>query len=397
MNICLGEFLELRAFLVTFFAGKKVTKIDLVIIVNKMFDWKYTFDPISKATWLKQIEADLYPRALDSIQSEWWPGEPMFPAHQLEDRQDPVSLPNSLFEQPPQIMEWIDTTIDDAKTTNKKILDALNYGAQSLVLHVDPNKKMSFRLWLDGVLSDMVELSVCLDQESPEIIHAIREIIPQSSLIRLLRKNTSQPSSVFLEPLQGSMDETAKLFRYVYEIPSSGSWTSQTAEIFRLILQDLTYWASQGLNFIDFLDNCVLLFTPDTQYFKQIIQTRVLHLVWNNLWSLYTKSDGISSSSYLECHIDKDESVDPDQYIIRSSVSALAASLTGVHALCIHHLHEVDIPAFYNRIDRNIHHLLNLESEMYKGTDPLAGSYSLDYYTRRWTEDIWTQVSKINY
>ncbi len=358
-----------------------------------MSDWKYTFDTISKAAWLKQIEADLYPGPISSIQSEWWSGEPMFPSHHLEDRQDPICLPDSLFEQPPQIMEWVDTTLHDAKTTNNKILDALSYGVQSLVLHVDPNKKMPFRLWLDGVLSDMIELSVSLDQESPEIIHTVQEIIPRSSLIRLLRKKTSQLSSVFFEALQGSKDETANSFRFIYEIPSSGSWTAQTAEIFRLIVQDLTYWISQGFNQIDFLDNCILLFTPDTQYFKQLIQTRVLHLVWNNLWSLYTKRDNSCSSSYLECHIDNGEPVDPDQYLICSSVSALAASLTGVHTLCIHHLHQKDIPVFYNRIDRNIHHLLNMESEMYKGTDPLAGSYSLDYYTRRWTEDIWKRLS----
>ncbi len=309
-----------------------------IIIVNKMSDWKYTFDPISKAAWLKQIEADLHSKGLDSIQSEWWPGELMFPAHHLEDRQEPITLPDRFFDQPPQIMEWIDTSYEDAKTINKKILDALNYGIQSVVLHVDPAKKMPFRLWLDNVLSDMIELSISLEQESPEIIHAVREIIPQSSLIRLKRKNTSLSSHIFLEALQGSIDETAGLFRFVYEIPSIGLWTAQTAEIFRLIVQDLTYWISQGFNQIDFLDNCILRFTPDTQYFKQLIQTRVLHLVWNNLWSHYTKSDIICSSSYLECHLDTDEPIDPDQYIISSSVSALAASLTGVHVICIHHL-----------------------------------------------------------
>lgn len=319
----------------------------------------------------------------------------MFPAHHPEDIRSPIYFPGNLFKQPPQIMEWVDTTIENAKTTNKKILDALHYGAQSLILHVDPNHKMPFRLWLDAVFTDMIELSISLEEESPEVIHAIREIIPQSALIRLQRKNALQSSSVFLEPLQGSMEENANSFRFVYRINSTGSWASETADVFRLILHDLTYWTSQGLNQIDFLDNCILHYAPDAQYFKQLIQTRVLHLVWNNLWSAYTNNIVVSSTPYLECHIQQDEFVDPDQYIIRSSASALAASLTGIHTLCIHHLKNVEIAPFYHRINRNIHHLLNMESEMYKGTDPLAGSYTIDYYSRKWTEDIWEKIKKV--
>ncbi|MEP6794874.1 MAG: methylmalonyl-CoA mutase family protein [Saprospiraceae bacterium] len=359
-----------------------------------MSDWNYTFDPISKANWLKQIEADLQPRVIDSILTEWWPGEIMMPTQHADDRQQSIRLPDRLFVQAPRIMEWIDTSVDDAKTINKRILDTLNYGVEYLVLYVDADKKMPFRLWLDGVLSDVIEIAVSLHQESPEIIHAVREIIPRSALMRLNRKNKGQSSSVFLEALQGSIDENAKSYRFIYEIPSTGEWTKQTADIFQLIINDLTYWTSQGFNRLDFLENCILKLTPDTQYLKQIIQTRVLHLVWNNLWNLTTNPKNISTSSYLECHILPDNMTDPDKYLIRSSTSVLAASLTGSHAICIHHFVDRNrpIPDYYKRIDRNIHHLLDMESEVYKAKDPLTGSYSLDYYTHRWTTDIWSRI-----
>lgn len=357
-----------------------------------MADWNYTFEPVSKANWIKKIEADLLPGGIDSIQAEWWPGELINPLLHAEDKLQLIRLPDSLFAQHPRITEWIDTSADNAKDINRRILDALNYDAQSLILHVDTEKKMPFRLWLDGVLSDMVEVSVSLNHESPEIIHAVREIIPRNALVRLNRKNANQSSSVFLEALQGSMDENAKSFRFVYEIPGTGNWTNQTSEIFQILIHDLTYWISQGLNRIDFLENCILIFNPDNHFLKQIIQTRVLHLLWNNLWSNLTNSQTISTTSYLECHILPDSTADPDKYLIRASASALAASLTGSHSICIHHINNRDTPEYYKRTDRNIHHLLNMESNMYSGKDLLMGSYSLDYYTHRWTTDIWSRL-----
>ncbi|HZV71684.1 MAG TPA: methylmalonyl-CoA mutase family protein [Saprospiraceae bacterium] len=356
-----------------------------------MPDWTYTFDRISKATWLKQIEADLWPKEIVSIQSEWWPGEIMNPTLHEEDHPVLIRLPDVLFEQAPRIMEWINTSADDAKNVNQMILDALGYGAQSLVLNVETENKMPFRLWLDGVFTDMIEVNVSLDHESPEIIHAVREIIPKSALVRLNRNYIDQPSSVFFEALDGSMDENAKSYRFIYTIPSTGQWTKQTAEIFQLIKDDLQYWTSQGFNHMDYLENCILVLSSDTQYLKQLIQTRVLHIAWHNLWKHFTKKQECTSL-YLECHVHPAKTGDPDHHLIRASSSALAASLTGVHTLCIHHADGKLIPSHYPRMDRNIHHLLNMESEMYRGQDPLSGSYLIDYYTHRWTSDIWNRL-----
>ena len=50
-------------------------------------------------------------------------------------------------------------------------------------------------------------------------------------------------------------------------------------------------------------------------------------------------------------------------------------------------------PEFYERIHRNIHYLLQLESDMYKGVDPLAGAYAIDLYTRSWAQNIWDTIS----
>ena len=110
----------------------------------------------------------------------------------------------------------------------------------------------------------------------------------------------------------------------------------------------------------------------------------MLHLLWLNLTREH--------SSRLECHIKPKAGEKPEHYLVRSSLSALAATLTGTASLCMHHIQDTGVPDFYKRIDRNLHHLLHLESGLPSGVDPLAGAYTLDYYTRNWTERIWNQL-----
>src|SRR5690349_15304707 len=116
-----------------------------------MAEWQNTFDPVSKADWLRQIESDLAPRTISSVQSEWWPGEVIHPFLTAEDLENAIHLPDNLFSQPPQIMEWIDTSVSNPALINNRILEALQYGAQSIVLHSDLFQKTEVNSWLDKV------------------------------------------------------------------------------------------------------------------------------------------------------------------------------------------------------------------------------------------------------
>ena len=95
---------------------------------------------------------------------------------------------------------------------------------------------------------------------------------------------------------------------------------------------------------------------------------------------------------YLECHIYESTQESPEHFLIRASMSGLAASLAGSHTVCIHHSSREETPDLYKRANRNIHHLLQLESAMYKGVDPMSGAISIDYYTRSWTQKIWNAL-----
>jgi methylmalonyl-CoA mutase N-terminal domain/subunit len=51
-----------------------------------------------------------------------------------------------------------------------------------------------------------------------------------------------------------------------------------------------------------FFEKCKLKLEADTDYFKQIVQARVLHLLWMNLKKGETTKTE-DKPAYLECHV----------------------------------------------------------------------------------------------
>jgi methylmalonyl-CoA mutase N-terminal domain/subunit len=170
---------------------------------------------------------------------------------------------------------------------------------------------------------------------------------------------------------------------------STGVWDVHAAEVLNKLMEDLTEWTKLGYQPEAFFEKCILSLVADKSYFKQIIQARVLHLLRNNLKANFTEASTSITGNYLECHIYESDQESHDHFLIRAAMSGLAASLTGFHTLCIHHSNWKETPDHYKRTSRNIHHLLQLESSMYKGEDPLSGAYSIDYFTKAWTQKIW--------
>ena len=333
-----------------------------------MEDWQYRFPQITKEEWLTRVSTDLKGKPVSSLDSEWWPGETMHPFYHKEDVEaTPLHLPARLFSQPPTLTEWIDTRDRNPGDVNSEILTSLQYGAQSILLYTG-HEPIAFPKILKGVIQDYLSISV--EAEDASVIDM-----------------TAIPSNIKVRIKDGISNSGNVNTRWVYDIPSEGSWTSEAIIIFQKIIQHMTDHGHDT----SVAGNIVLRYSPGNDFLKQIIQTRVIHSVWQKILAANNISTG-QDPAYLECHIEPNGQTDPDKYLIAASSSALAASMTGVHAVCIHHQSK-DMPGYYKRISRNIAHLLALESEMYRGVDPLAGSYAIDFYTRKWTSDIWDRLS----
>lgn len=356
--------------------------------------WEYTFGPVSKEDWIRQIEKDLRQKPADSLQSEWWPGELLIPLVHREDVGDEsVKLPDALFASPPQIGEWILTAGISAHSVNEKISSALQFGAQSIVLQTGDSTGVADNAWFEGVYKDMISVSVQPDVNTASDIDALLQIDIKDVVIRISRHKPQMPFEVIATKLKARNDAQSASFRFIYRFGSSGNWFTEATGVLNGLLYDHSIWVASGMPSGDFFNQCILALEADALYFRQIIQTRVLQLLWQNLMNFYHPDKPFFQGACLESHIEQNENELPERFLIRASTSGLAASVSGTHSLFIHHSAKTDSPAFYERINRNVHHLLSLESGMYKGEDPLSGAYALDFHTIRWTQKIWDALS----
>ncbi len=354
-----------------------------------MQDWIYTFDAVDKKTWIAQIEKDLRGKSPDSLLREWWPGETLQPVIHRADAQDSVvRLPDALFANPPSIIEYIDTSKSTPDAIHVQIMGALNYGAEVLLLHCASLKNNPLDQWLDGVHLDMVEVHIQPDSLAEASDESLIKFLEKGIKIRIERSietSAEKDIAAYAEKVNTHINA----LRFVYKIPGAGKWDTTTQQVLNMMLEDLKAWTNSGRSKTDFFNQTVLVLESDAAYFKHIIQTRVLHLIWMNLLRHLEINQGQNDVSWLETHIRDLHGDNPDQYLIRASAISLATSLCGSHGLCINPANKENTAEFYSRTNRNIHHLLNLESGMYRGTDPLAGAYALDLVTRSWTSRIW--------
>lgn len=363
---------------------------DIPNIANDMKDWEYTFDPVSKADWIRQITTDLKQKPLESLSGEWWEGEPIRPVIHMEDMsEEVVRLPDFLFNQPPQIIEQISIAFISPEAVNTSILESLQFGAQSIILQLAPSEEHFNTQWIKDVRLDWITFQIAKESYTAAPGIAFIKNLPEQVFIRIKRGDSSNPLSSNLQSENKSSPPDISSLRFIYHFQSTGNWIEKTTATLNKLITDLQEWNANGFETSAFFKQCTLTLEADQDYFKQIIQTRSLHVLWQNLNSYYSTDAQLVDGRYLETHIGQKKDEKPDLFLVRASMSALAATIAGAGAVCIHHSVEERTPLFYRRINRNIHHLLELESGMYKGLDPLAGAFSMDYNIKRWVTRIW--------
>lgn len=352
-----------------------------------MDDWHYTFPPVSKEEWLKRIEADLKGRSPEELKTEWWPGHLVDPFHHSEDHTPPVALPDDYFAHPPSLMEWFRFSDGDIEKTNKRILTALQNGAQSIVLDPLGTQLPDFRQLLDNVHTTMID--VHLNIRDPEMMAQIPDATTDFPLN--LRLNRDDRNSGDFTPILQNPSAANVQVRVVYAIPSDKDWIHIARQIFEQIQADVNHYDSQTGSGSAYIRNTILNVEAGPGFYQHLLRTRVVQLCWLNVIAKLMGEE-MKLASAVECHIRSTNVEDPDRYLIKASSAFLSSALAGAPTICIHPLEEQSLPEFYRRINSNIHHILNYESQIYRGTDPLKGSFFMDFYSRKWAGDILAEL-----
>lgn len=301
----------------------------------------------------------------------------------------------------------------DDRAANEALLQDLENGATSLVLHVDDERSHDWATVLDGVLLDLAP--VVLDRPSTEQVEAFADFL--EGVDGALHPGTNlsfDPQTIEMLPHRQrddgvtARDLFASVARRGFQLgiralvvdgtalhDEGGSdaqelgWAMATGVAYLRLLADEGFSAEHGARLIEFR-----LAATDEQ-FPTIAKMRAAR----RLWARVLEASGASGEMSLHAVTSRPmtSKQDPWVNILRGTVAAFAAGVGGADAVTVVPFDErLGMPdAFGRRIARNTSSLLIEESHVAAVTDPAGGSYAVEKLTDDLAVAGWAELGRI--
>ena len=353
------------------------------------------FTPIAHSAWIKQVKIDLKGQ---SIESKDWIVEHDIRISSFSDINSLIELPNINIPNTKdhdnswQIIESFESS--EQNSLNADILNALNYGAQGIILP-------------SVLLSDSSLLISALKEISLDYIHTgfcakslgcLNEVFATLSpkTIVLLKPyleiaKFEWSGDINIENASLYLNNIAKLqLKKSPDIMISISCKEDqtpSCELSQILLQ-LNIWAeaakSSKSNFESLYRNTSITIELEDRYFVNIAKIRALKILLKNWSSMFFGH--IVGQPIIRAIVSELDSEDPNISYIPMTWKAMSAVISGVDQLQIIPLHN-DIDS--RRNTRNIHHLLSEEAHLAKVIEPTEGSYLIEQTTKKIANKSW--------
>lgn len=384
------------------------------------------FPPVSTQAWMDKITADL--KGADFEKKLVWRTNEGFNVHPFYRSEDLKKL-NYLESRPGEFPyvrgnnsktnKWFvrqDILVKDVKAANKKALDILTKGVDSIGFIIEEKSLISetnIEVILNGVVSDDVEINFAAKDGSKELTEAVVAVLKKTN-------RDMVKGSVNLDPI-GDLTikgkaccSPDKAYDHIKEIIESARDISQfktlsvNARHFNnagsSIVQELAFGLSMGNEYLsqltdkgvsvdDIATNIKFNFGVSGNYFMEIAKLRAARLLWAKIVEAYNPND----VEVCKMHIHSETSewnktiFDPNVNMLRTQTEAMSASLGGTQSLTVRPYDALykDADEFSERIARNQQLLLKEESHFEKIVDPSAGSYYIENLTNSIAEQAW--------
>ena len=414
------------------------------------------FTAPTKQEWLDKIEVDLkgadFQKRLVWRTNEGFNVQPFYRREDLANLKTPDALPgefpfvrgNKKDSNVWYVRQNIEVT--DAKEANKKALDILNKGIDSLgfKLKGDMVSKETVETLLDGIYCDCIEVNFATCQKhSLELAQILVEFFEKKGYDKAKVVGSIEFDPMAKMVMKGK-DVTPvlafgpKLVETLKEYPnfrciavSSDALNNAGA----YIAQELGYALAWGNEYLQQLTDAgvdvdlaakSIKFNMGVSenYFMEIAKFRAARLLWAQIVKQYvddngtqrneeTKSEAENLSSFVSSCSEKYESAKMcinattstynqtlfDSYVnlLRSQTEAMSAALGSVHSMVVT---PFDAPYeeatdFSERIARNQQLIIKEESHFDRIVDPGAGSYYIEHLTDALATEAWKIFLKV--
>lgn len=388
------------------------------------------FPPVTTEEWEAKIEADLkgkdYDKALVWRTIEGFNVRPYYRQEDLKKVQYLDNVPGAFpYSRGAKTKgnDWFirqDLNVNDLETSNKKALDVLQRGVNSLGFILEGRNKISLSD-LDVLLKDIdlnaIELNLVSCSNDVENAKTLADYISK----KYGNENTVR-ASVNVDPIgamtrNGAYDEAVmSQIKSLIEKTASSKGFSAIAvngKIFRdagaSIAQELAFALAAGAEYLTQLSEAGLdakIAAPKikfnlgvgTNYFMEIAKLRAARFLWAKIVEAFMpgcNADECACAAIMNIHSENtiwNKTVyDPYVNMLRTQTEAMSAALGGTDSMTVipfNKIYEESTP-FSERIARNQQILLKEESHFDKISDPAAGSYYIETLTDSLATAAW--------
>ncbi|WP_338872332.1 methylmalonyl-CoA mutase family protein [Spirosoma sp. SC4-14] len=371
------------------------------------------FPAADKSVWLNQVLNESKPSRAgtsESIESIYealrWPTAEGFTVEPYYTPDDLASLPLHRIQQAQkQTPGWLTAptyTVTDEKAGNLAIHQAIQNGADALVLSLKKRPALSSDMQLLARLLDGIKLSETpiffKTNDALKLVETLDHIAPYQIKGGLLYDLPNQSVQEYGQTIATVTRATASSPHFYticassHSFHNAGATASQELAFTLAYLADLyDYLTDSGLSIEQLIAKTMLSVAVGTSYFMEIAKLRALRVLFNRLCSFYTPGNpGVFVHAQTSTFYNA--TATPYTNMLRATAEAMAAVVGGCNALTIPPYDTVlgqSGSEFSDRIARNISILLKEESHLDKVADPSAGAYYIESLTNQLTESAW--------
>ncbi|MCD4664035.1 MAG: acyl-CoA mutase large subunit family protein [Bacteroidales bacterium] len=392
---------------------------------NKLFP---EFSPISTEQWEDKINKDL--KGADYNKKLVWKtieGFDVKPYYRSDDLKN-IGLPDVFPDELPFVRgnkknsnDWYirqDIFVDDIKKANKKALDILMKGVNSVGFIFDkkfePTKEIIEKV-TENIYADAVELNFSFERNAHKVVGIIDELVKKYNrdLDRVYGSVDIDPlgelvkNGEFMYPIESVFDLAKTMIEDAEYLPNFRVLTVNGKHFHNAgasIVEELAFSLTQGTNYLTQLTERGLSvdkvapklkfnFAVGSNYFMEIAKIRAARLLWANIVKAYGPSNDDVARMYVNSTTSDWNKTVYDAYVnmLRTTTESMSSIIGGTDSLLVNPFNSVfqKPNEFSERIARNQQLLLKEESYLDKVVDPAAGSYYIENLTAALADQAW--------
>jgi methylmalonyl-CoA mutase len=372
------------------------------------------FTPSSKSDWIAQATRDIKGKDFSQVLvSRLWDSIDLAPFYTLEDL--PTPAPQSQFHpisdlpgMPPRI--WSNMVSVLSGDSNEEVLQALQNGAEGLVLHLYGVEDLSDLL--KGVLPQYIPILI---QPLGNPVMALKAFLEWSDATGASAESISggllwTPSDLCFEQNESyglSLETFQELQEMTDPYPSFKAFcinTSRYSESGANPLDALVFALGELIEIVDksgidpevIFSKLFLQASVADNHFGEIARLKAFRKAVVRLAKLYSL-DFKEENFTLLCQTStwSKSILDLNTNLIRQTSEAMASVLGGANYLWVKPLYEEDSDEMHRRLARNVSTILKEEAYLDKVQDPAAGSFFIEKITSDILQLIQTEIQNI--